>query len=187
MHAIERFIDGMNEWIGFATMFLILPLTAVVSFEVFMRYALNAPTIWAFEATTFLYGVHYSLGFGYTHQRDGHVSIDVITMRFSSRVRTILRIATNLAIFIPTVGLLTVWSFLYAATSWNGWERSWSSWAPPLYPFKSLMAVGFLALFLQGISKTIRDFRMLRAADERPDAPGAAKPEAHEGGQEKNG
>jgi len=49
------------------------------------------------------------------------------------------------------------------------------------------MAVGFLALFLQGISKTIRDFRMLRAADECPDAPGAAKPEGHESGQEKNG
>lgn len=187
MHAIERFIDGMNERIGSATMYLILPLTAVVSYEVFMRYAMGSPTIWAFEMTTFLYGIHYSLGLGYTHLRNGHVSIDVITMRFSSRARTILRIATNLAIFIPTVGLFTLWSFLYAATSWGEWERSSSSWAPPLYPYKTLMALGFLCLFLQGISHTIRDFRTLGAADDPKDGLPPAKVEADKGGREEKG
>lgn len=187
MHAIERFIDRMNERIGTATMYLILPLTVVVSYEVFMRYVLDAPTIWAFEMTTFLYGIHYSLGLGYTHQRDGHVSIDVITMRFSSRTRTILRIATNLAIFLPTVGLLTVWSFLYAATSWAEWERSPTSWAAPLYPFKTLMALGFLSLFLQGISKTIHDIRTLRGDEEPRDGSAPAKIDAGKGGQEKKG
>ena len=30
-----------------------------------MRYGFNAPTIWAFEATIFLYGVHFMLSFAY--------------------------------------------------------------------------------------------------------------------------
>lgn len=33
--------------------------------------------------------------------------------------------------------------------------------APPLYPFKTLMAIGFVLLFLQGIAKLIQDFYSL--------------------------
>ena len=43
---------------------LVLPLLLVVIYEVIMRYVFNAPTIWGFEATTFLYGIHYMLGSG---------------------------------------------------------------------------------------------------------------------------
>ncbi len=111
--------------------------------------------------TTLIYGMHFMLGFAYTHKHDGHVAIDVFESRLPKRPRTILRIIVNLVVFTPTVGLLAVWSVIYAATSWQNWERASTSWAPPLYPFKTVMAIGFVLLFLQGISKLIHDFRSL--------------------------
>lgn len=162
---LERTIDNVNEKVGTLTAFLALPLVGVVVYEVIMRYIFDAPTSWGFELTTFLYGIHFILGFGYTHKHDGHVAIDVFEAKLPQRPRAILRIITNLVIFLPTIGLLSAWSIMYAATSWKYWERASSSWAPPVYPFKTLMAIGFVLFFLQGVSKLIHDIRSLSHSD----------------------
>lgn len=161
MLKIAQTIDALNENIGYYSAFLVLPLLGVVSYEVIMRYGFNAPTSWGFEATTFLYGVHFVLGLGYTHKHHGHVAIDIFEARLATRTRTLLRIIVNLIIFIPTVGLIAIWSVIYASTAWMQWEVASTSWAPPIYPFKTLMALGFVLLFLQGIAKLIQDFHSL--------------------------
>jgi TRAP-type mannitol/chloroaromatic compound transport system permease small subunit len=165
MQIISRSIDALNEKIGVTSSYLILPLVVVVVYEVFMRYVFDAPTSWGFEMTTFLYGVHFMLGLAYAHKHDGHVAIDVFEARLPIRIRTLLRIGTNLVIFIPTIGLLTIWSIKYAATSWGMRELASSSWAPAVYPYKALMAIGFTLLLLQGLARLIQDFRALRSND----------------------
>ena len=162
MVIIEQGINSLNTWVGRMTAFLAIPLILVVAYEVAMRYIFNAPTSWAFEATTFIYGVHFALGFAYTHMHDGHVAIDVFESKLPARPRTIMRIIVNIVLFIPTVGLLATWSVIYASTSWQNWERASTSWAPPVYPFKTIMAIGFVLLFLQGLAKLIQDFRSFR-------------------------
>jgi TRAP-type mannitol/chloroaromatic compound transport system permease small subunit len=162
MLKLAQALSALNEKIGFWSSFLILPLVGVVCFEVMMRYGFNAPTVWAFEMTTFLYGMHYMLTLGYAHKYDGHVAIDVFEARLASRPRTLLRIISNLVIFVPTIGMLTVWSVIYASNSWQEWERASSSWAPPVYPYKTIMAIGFVLLFVQGIAKLLQDIRALR-------------------------
>lgn len=165
MLIIEQSINGLNERVGKLTSFLAIPLIIVVVYEVMMRYLFNSPTVWGFEATTFIYGVHFVLGFAYTHKHNGHVAIDVFETRLPFRPRTIMRIIVNLILFIPTVGLLATWAVIYASTSWQNWERASTSWAPPLYPFKTIMAIGFILLFLQGIAKLISDFRSLKTTE----------------------
>jgi TRAP-type mannitol/chloroaromatic compound transport system permease small subunit len=162
MQQIARIIDGFIEFVGFYSAYLILPLIGVVSYEVFMRYVLNQPTSWAFEMTVFVYGMHYMLALSYAHKHDGHVSIDVFQARLPERMRNYVRIVANLVMFLPTIGMLTIWSFIYAATSWGMGERASSSWGPIIYPYKMLMAIGFLLFFLQGVAKLINDFRSLR-------------------------
>jgi len=165
MASIDRAFDALNERVGVCTSYLVLPLIGVVAYEVVMRYGFNAPTTWGFEMTTFLYGVHFILTLGFAHKHDGHVAIDIFEARLPKKPRTILRIIANLVLFIPTVGLLAVWSVLYAKTSWMDWERASSSWAPAVYPYKTIMALGFILLFLQGVAKLIQDFRALRSND----------------------
>ena len=165
MLIVEQSINGLNERVGRITSYLAIPLILVVVYEVMMRYLFNSPTVWGFEATTFIYGMHFVLGFAYTHKHNGHVAIDVFESRLPFKPRTILRIIVNLVLFVPTVGLLAYQSVIYAASSWQNWEKASTSWAPPLYPFKTIMAIGFILLFLQGIAKLIGDFRSLKAPE----------------------
>jgi TRAP-type mannitol/chloroaromatic compound transport system permease small subunit len=161
MFLIEKSINGMNEKIGYYASFLVIPLVLVVAYEVVMRYLFNAPTIWVFEATTLIYGTHFMIGIAYTHKHDGHVAIDVFEARLPERPRTILRLIVNLVLFMPTIGMLSIWSVIYASDSWRNLENASTSWAPPLYPFKTLMAIGFILLLLQGVAKGLHDYRTL--------------------------
>ena len=166
MLIVEKSINSLNDKVGYFTGFLALPLILVVVYEVVMRYLFNAPTVWAFEATTLIYGTHFMLGLAYTYKNDGHVCIDIFESRLLARPRTILRICVNIILFVPTVGLLAAWSVIYAASSWQNWELASTSWAPPLYPFKTVMAIGFILLFLQGVAKVIADFRSLKSEEQ---------------------
>ena len=46
-----RTIDVAGDRCGRAVSVLILPMIAIVSWEVFARYVLSAPTLWAFDPT----------------------------------------------------------------------------------------------------------------------------------------
>ena len=162
MFKLDRAIDTFNEKFGFYASYLVLPLIIVVVFEVFMRYAFNAPTTWAFELTVFLYGVHFCFALAYAHKHNTHVAIDVFESRLSPKSRIILRIFTNAALFIPTMGLLSFHIWVLAVNSWQQWEHASSSWAPAIYPVKTLMAVGFFLFLLQGVAKLIQDIRLLK-------------------------
>ena len=162
MIKLDSAIDTLNEKIGFYSAYLILPLIAVVGWEVVMRYGFNAPTSWAFELTVFIYGMHYSLALACAHKNNTHVAIDIFESRLSEKSRTILRIITNSVLFLPSIGLLTVYTSQLAFFSWQQWEHASSSWAPAIYPYKTLMAVGFILLLLQGIAKLIQDIRALK-------------------------
>jgi len=162
MVKIDGAIDTFNEKFGFYASYLVLPLIIVVVFEVFMRYAFNAPTSWAFELTVFLYGVHFCFALAYAHKHNTHVAIDVFESRLSPKSRIILRIITNAALFLPSIGLLSFYVCVLAVDSWQQLEHASSSWAPAIYPVKTLMAIGFVLFLLQGVAKLIQDIRSLK-------------------------
>ena len=162
MFKIDSAIDSFNEKFGLYASYLVLPLIIVVVFEVFMRYAFNAPTSWAFELTVFLYGVHFCFAMAYAHKHNTHVAIDVFEARLPAKPRIILRIVTNAVMFLPSIGMLTFYMGVMAVSSWQQWEHASSSWAPAIYPLKTLMALGFFLFFLQGLAKLTQDIRSLK-------------------------
>jgi TRAP-type mannitol/chloroaromatic compound transport system permease small subunit len=157
-------IDKFNVKQGEISSLLVLPLLLVVVYEVVMRYAFNAPTTWGFEATTFLYGAHYMLGLSYCDVTGGHVKVDIFTARASTRTQAILGIFSTLVLFLPVLTCLTFWSCKFAYLSVIGRELNPTSWAPPIYPFKVLMALTLFFLLMQGIANLIHDFQTLRGA-----------------------
>lgn len=158
---LSKGIDIFNTKQGEWTSMLILPLLGVVIYEVIMRYGFNAPTTWGFEATAFLYGMHYMFGISYTDVKKGHVQVDIFTSLAPEKIRAALGALTTLIFFLPVIFLMTVASSKFAWTAIEGLERNSTSWAPPIYPFKVVMALCFLFLLLQGISNLIRDLQTL--------------------------
>lgn len=157
---ISNAIDTFNTKQGEVTSLLVIPLLLVVIYEVFMRYVFNAPTVWGFEATTFLYGIHYMFGLSYTDVTGGHVKVDIFTSRARGRTQAFISALTTLVLFLPVMTCLTFWSFTFALSSVAGREVNSTSWAPPIYPFKMIMAFTLLFLLFQGISNLIRDFKI---------------------------
>ncbi|RLB21231.1 MAG: hypothetical protein DRG71_08575, partial [Deltaproteobacteria bacterium] len=66
MHKFLRACDAISDWSGKIFMWLIIPLTALVAFEVISRRFLNAPHIWSLEVTNYLYGPHFMIVAAYT-------------------------------------------------------------------------------------------------------------------------
>lgn len=165
---IANAIDTFNTRQGEVTSLLILPLLVVVIYEVVMRYAFNSPTVWGFEATTFLYGIHYMFGLAYTDVTGGHVKVDIFSSRASTKTQAFLSALTTLVLFLPVMTCLTIWSFKFAASSVAMRELNSTSWAPPVYPFKMIMALTLLFLLLQGVSNLIRSFQTLTGKASSP-------------------
>ncbi len=163
---LSKAIDGYSQKQGEATSLLALPLLVVVLYEVFMRYLFNAPTIWGFEVTTFLYGIHYMFGLSYTDVTGGHVKVDIFSSRASRKTQAGLNIFSTLVFFLPVMTCLTIWSIKFAQTSVAGGELNSTSWAPAIWPFKIIMAFTLLVLVLQGVSNLIREIQVLRGQAE---------------------
>ncbi len=164
--AIANGIDKFNNKQGQITSMLIIPLLGVVIYEVFMRYGFNSPTVWGFEATAFLYGMHYMFGLAYTDVHKGHVQVDIFTSLASKKVQAALRVLTTLILFLPVMICMTIWSSKFAIYSIEGMERNSTSWAPSIWPYKIVMALCFLFLLLQGISNLIHDVKSLFGKEE---------------------
>jgi TRAP-type mannitol/chloroaromatic compound transport system permease small subunit len=155
-------IDAVNEKVGRVVAYALVPLTAVVAYEVFMRKLFNAPTTWAFEMTVYLYGFHYMMAMGTTMKYDKHIRIDIITLQLSERVQLYLRLITFWLVFVPFVGAMLWAGTEYAAKSWMQLEHSWSAWKPPLYPYKTVIPVSLALLLLQGAANFIRELYLLK-------------------------
>ena len=152
-----KFADKLNVFVGVWVAQLVILLTFIVVYEVIRRKIFNSPTSWAFEFSTFLYGGMFILGAGYTHYENRHVAIDVLEEKLPKKIRIWIKILSFFIFFLPFVGALLFASTQYAWHSWVTNEHSWSAWKPPIYIYKTVMPVGFFLLFIEGVSKLIKD------------------------------
>ena len=63
------FIDRLSAWVGKAFSWCILILAFATTYEVFVRYALRAPTSWAFDISYIMYGTLFMMGGAYALQK----------------------------------------------------------------------------------------------------------------------
>ena len=162
LESLSNGLEAITRKQGDLASFLIYPLLIIVVYEVFMRYMFNAPTTWGFEATAFIYGLHYMFGLSYTDVYNGHVKVDIFTSLAPEKIQTWISILTNLVMFMPVMTCMAIWSVKFAYVSVQGMEVNSTSWAPPIWPLKILMALCFIFLLLQGIANLLKDINALK-------------------------
>jgi tripartite ATP-independent transporter DctM subunit len=142
---IER---GIN-WVAHNASYLYLIATIATTYEVFARYLFNAPTDWAFEATIMLCSACYLVAGGYVTQRRRHIAITSLYDGAGEQRRRTLDIVA--VIFgLLSIGMLILSSWRQALMSIQIWERTGSSWNPPLPALlKPLIVVGSCLIFIQ--------------------------------------
>ena len=155
-------VDRLSTWIGKLFAWLVVALTALITWEVFSRYALNRPHAWVLDAQIMLYGTLFMTAGAYTLSKNGHVRGDVLYGFFRPRAQAAVDLTLYIVFFLPGIVALTWAGWTYAQESWAIREQTFSAEALPLYPFKFMIPLAGGVLLLQGVVEIVRCVLCLR-------------------------
>jgi TRAP-type mannitol/chloroaromatic compound transport system permease small subunit len=156
-------VDKLSTWVGHVFAWLIVVITALVTWEVLSRKFLDAPHAWAFDGQIMLYGVLFMMAGAYTLSKNGHVRGDVLYGFFPVRLQAGLDLTLYVLFFVPGVLALVYAGWAYAGESYAIREHSTITVdGPPIYPFKFFIPVAGAFLLLQGLVEIYRSAHALR-------------------------
>jgi len=157
MIRILHFIDSLSAWFGKAFAWCIVILTFSTCYEVFVRYVLNKPTVWAFDMSVQMYGALFMMAGAYALSQDAHVRGDVLYRLMPTRLQAGVDLALYILFLGPGALALIFYGYGFAADSWFYKEVSWSSPSRiQIYFFKTLIPVSGVLVLLQGIAESVR-------------------------------
>ena len=157
MTRVLHFIDSLSAWTGKAFAWCIVILTFSTCYEVFMRYVLNSPTVWAFDMSVQMYGALFMMAGAYALSQDAHVRGDVVYRLLSIKTQAKIDLTLYTLFLMPGAAALIYYGYHFAADSWFYKEVSWSSPSRiQIYFFKTLIPISGTLVMLQGIAEMVR-------------------------------
>ena len=164
--AVIRIIDTFTVWTGYLFVLFIIPLIFANVVEVFCRYVLKEPTIWALDVTTMSYAALFMLGSALALLKGAHVRTDMLWEGFSDRTKGMIDSLAFILFFLPTMAVLFFISIDDAWYSYSINERGSSgAWTPILWPLRGVIPLTALMLFLQGISELLKSLWAWRTGE----------------------
>lgn len=162
-----RAIDAFTLRSAYLFALLLIPLIGANVIEVFMRYALKTPTVWALETTVMSFGALFMLAAPYTLQKGAHVRTDVLWENFSVRKKGLIDSVGYVVFFMPSMTLLLYISFNEFIYSWGINElSSYGAWRPVIWPLRAVIPATAFLLLLQGVSELLKSFWAARTGEE---------------------
>lgn len=152
-----------------------IPVMAVsILYEVIMRYAFNAPTIWAYEVSYMLMGTSLMLGLGFCAQLRRNIRVDFFYDSVSEKKQALFDFVGYVFLLLPASIWLSWGLFEYFIEAYKLNERTGeSAWNPLVWPFKFFFTFGFFIFSLQMIAETIKCILTLSGKEvPKPNMPG---------------
>jgi TRAP-type mannitol/chloroaromatic compound transport system permease small subunit len=78
-------IDLFSKRVGNVVCWITIPLIFAMVYEVLARKLFNAPTMWAYDMSRFLYGALFMLGAGYALSKGVHIRADFLYRNFKTK------------------------------------------------------------------------------------------------------
>jgi TRAP-type mannitol/chloroaromatic compound transport system permease small subunit len=158
--AFVRYVDIVNRTVGRFAMYMIFGMMALLLYSSISK-AFFVPSLWTLEMAQFAMAAYYMLGGGYSMQLDAHVRMDLLYGSWRPRRQAF---ADSITGFFLVFYLCVV---LYGGFSSTGYaffynEESYSSWAPVMWPIKSIMTFGVALMLLQAIAFFFKDLARFR-------------------------
>jgi TRAP-type mannitol/chloroaromatic compound transport system permease small subunit len=130
---------------------------------VFVRYALNDPTSWAFDFSYTMYGAMFFMAGAYALSRGSHVRCDMFYRLWPPRVQAGIELVLYILFFFPGILALVISGWEYGVSSMGIREVSVNSPAGvPIWPLKMLIPFGAGLLALQGVAEVLRCLQCIR-------------------------
>ncbi|MGF1764857.1 TRAP transporter small permease subunit [Aliivibrio kagoshimensis] len=153
-------VNKLVYGVGYLASFLMPLLAAAVAFEVFSRYVLGSPTVWAYDVSLFLFGYIAALCGALAQQKKSHINVDVFYLSVSARMKSIFNLISYLLslFFLCVVAKMAFGKFEEAVEF--GYRRQ-SEWAPSMVHFWVMIVTASCLFILQYISDAIQDIYFL--------------------------
>jgi TRAP-type mannitol/chloroaromatic compound transport system permease small subunit len=158
-------VDRLSTWLGQFFAWAIVLLTALISWEVFSRYALGKPHAWMLDVQIMLYGVLFMMAGAYTLSKNGHVRGDVLYGFFRPRTQASVDLVLYVLFFLPGVFALTWAGWTFFTDSLAIKEQTFNADPIPVYPFKFFIPFAGAILLLQGLVEIARCVVCIRDGD----------------------
>ena len=157
MNRILGAVDSLSWWTSRLAIAALFVLIGAMFYEVVARYAFHAPTRWAFDASYMLTGAVFVLAIGQTTRENGHVRIDFLSSLMSLRAQHLSNLLITGGLVLPSMGWITYDATRRAVNAIRTGEVEMvSPWAPLMWPFYTVLAVGLVVFCLQLLAETIR-------------------------------
>jgi TRAP-type mannitol/chloroaromatic compound transport system permease small subunit len=152
-------IDTFAMFIGRITMILIISMTLVMLYEVFLRYMIEAPTLWANELTLWIAGFVFMLSGIYAMQQRSHIRIFIL---YDYLPRWAQHICDTLWVF-----LLCLFAFFMVFGSYKQvfivkfyrWETFGTAFDPPIpATIQPMILITICLISIQAVVNLIADW-----------------------------
>ncbi len=152
-------VDRLSRWLGETLSWLFYAAVAFTAFEVFMRYVMNAPTIWVHDLVIAITAIAFVAGGAYALERGEHIRISSLYDRLPASARLWLD-RIGLALTTLFLALLTYAATRPALVSISLGETSGRAWDVPVPPvLKTVLALGAALMTVQAALQLVRAFR----------------------------
>ena len=162
-------IEAGLESVGRGLSWVWLLLLGVIVLNVTLRYAFASGRIEFEETQWHLYAVGFLGALAYCVKNDSHIRVDVLSERFSPRMRAWIDLYGILLLGLPFCALILYFSVPFVVDSYSSGEISASPGGlPGRFLIKSALPVGFLMLALAFLARLMRVGRLLFGSARSP-------------------
>ncbi|MEQ8291147.1 MAG: TRAP transporter small permease subunit [Roseovarius sp.] len=154
MIALARSVTALNRLMFSLAKWLVYGIVLLMLWEVLSRYLLQAPTSWAPELATLVFGPFFLLGGPYLLHLGGHVAVDIVSEKATGWLAAVLKIVGFL--LAAAFGAILLWfSVPLVLQSFTYGETSYSAWNPVVWPAKAFLPLAALLLVLQALAELV--------------------------------
>ncbi len=157
---MEKFIkvsDIFNKSVGHMFAWCVMLLMISTCYEVFMRYVLNSPTVWAFDMSYMFYGALFMMSGAYALSRGTHVRGDFLYRSWKPRNQAKMDLLLYFLFFFPAIFAMVYTGAAYSFEATRILESSVNSPAGvPVWPLKLIIFVAGITLLIAGIAEVMR-------------------------------
>lgn len=159
---LSGWIDAFNLRIGKWLAWLIVVAVLVSAVNATVRKVFDTSSNAWLELQWVLFSAVFLLCAPWTLLVNEHIRIDIINNMFSKRTRNIIDVIGHAFFLLPLTIIMIVTSIPVFLLSYNINEQSFSAGGLPQWPAKSLLVIGFVLLFLQGLSELVKRIAVMR-------------------------
>jgi TRAP-type mannitol/chloroaromatic compound transport system permease small subunit len=158
-----KFLDGITEFFGKVSSYLVLLLSVLVVYDALSRYLFHSGSVALQELEWHIFDVIFLVGLSWALKADEHVRVDIFYSRFNPKTKAFVNLFSMLFLIVP-FSLMVVYTssnFIYLSFLQNEISSD-PGGLKYRYVIKGFIAFGFILLALQAVSEAVKNFKILR-------------------------